>query len=264
MEEGALNVLLMGSDLRTGKQSDWRTDTIIIAAVRPQSGYLALFSIPRDLWVTIPGHGKDRINTADYRGEVARGSGGGPALLAATLQENLGIPVHSYVRIRFEGLVQIIDALGGVTVTVDRVYHWQSGSGPDARVYLHLEPGRQKLDGRTALLYARDRTYSTDFDRSRRQQEILLAMRQAALQPAVVTQLPRLLGALPDVVQTNLSPAQITSLANLALRLKPEAIRTRTFDTTMVESWVAPNGAMVLLPRRDRIEQAWREVTAAQ
>ncbi len=249
-EPDGFNLLLLGCDYA---DPSWRTDVIMVAAIRPRAGFVGLFSIPRDLWVTIPGYGEERINAADYRGERRDGPGGGPALVAATLEQNLGITTQGYVRITFDGLVRVVDALGGVDITADRAY-------PDDGI----PAGPQHMDGKTALEYVRNRTYTSDLDRGRRQQQLLLAMRQAAQRPGVLLQLPELLAALPEVVQTDLSPSQILSLANLALRLKPEAIRARTFDYTMVESWVTPSGAMVLLPHRDLIEQAWREVTAAQ
>ncbi len=249
-EPDGFNLLLLGCDRA---DPSWRTDVIIVLAIRPRAGLVALFSIPRDLWVTIPGYGQERINAADYRGEMLSGPGGGPALVAATLEQNLGITTRGYVRITFEGLVRVIDALGGVDVTSDRAY-------PN----IGVRAGPQHMDGETALAYARNRTYTSDLDRGRRQQQLLLAMRQAALRPGVLLQLPRLLAALPEVVQTDLSPSQIQSLATLALRLKPEAIRTRTFDQTMVDSWVTPGGAMVLLPKRNLIEQAWRELTSVE
>ncbi len=249
-EPDGFNLLLLGCDRA---DPSWRTDVIMVAVIRPRAGFVGLFSIPRDLWVTIPGYGEERINAADYRGELLNGPGGGPALVAATLQQNLGITTQGYVRITFDGLVRVVDALGGVDVTSDRAYP-----------KIGVKAGTQHMNGTMALAYVRDRTYTSDLDRGRRQQQLLLAMRQAAQRPAVLLQLPRLLSALPEVVQTDLSPGQIWSLANLALRLEPEAIRTRTFDYTMVQDWVTPSGAMVLLPRRDRIEQAWREVTAAE
>jgi len=243
---GDLNVLLLGCDRAL---PSWRTDAIIVVAVRPQAGFVAMLSIPRDLWVAIPGWGEERINAADYHGEIVNGAGRGPALVAATLQENLGIGVDVHVRIRFDGLVRVIDALGGVDVTADRAY-------PD----IGVPAGPQHMDGELALAYARDRTYTSDLDRGRRQQQLLLAMRQAALRPATLARLPGLLAALPDVAETDLSPGQTVSLAGLALRLKPERYRTRTLDESLVRGWTTPQGAMVLLPDRARIAQAWAEL----
>ncbi len=258
-----LNILLLGSDHRLDSEPTWRTDTIILVGVRPHAGLIGMLSIPRDLWVEIPGYGPDRINVADYLGEKASGPGGGQALVARTLQENLGLNVDASVRINLEGLARIIDTLGGINVTSDRAYDewfWDE-SAPGGVSHMQVVTGTQRMDGRLALQYARQRHGTSDFDRSRRQQQILLALRDAALRPEVLPRLPRLLSALSDTVDTDLRPGQVFGLAGLALRLGPEAYRGRVFDGTMVRDWVTPGGAMVLLPDRARIQQVWAELT---
>ncbi|HOG47409.1 MAG TPA: LCP family protein [Anaerolineae bacterium] len=259
-----LNLLLLGSDRRAGSEAAWNTDTLIVVALRPQGGHIAMFSIPRDLWVNIPGHGYGRINVADYLGETLRGPGAGPQLVAETLEANLGIPIDAYARIRFEGLARIIDAVGGITITSDRALdEWFiDESAPGGRAHMVVVEGPQHMDGKLALMYARARHDSNDLERTRRQQQILLALRAAALRPEVLPRLPALISALADTVETDLRPTQALSLAGLALRLKPEAFREGVFDTTMVRDWTTPGGAMVLLPDRARIEQAWAELTA--
>jgi LCP family protein required for cell wall assembly len=259
-----MNVVLLGSDYRPDQDAMWRTDTIIIVAIRPRARLVALFSIPRDLWVTIPGYGQGRINIADCLGERLYGPGGGPQLLGATLQQNLGIPVHAYARVGFEGLERIVDALGGITVTVDRYFdEWLDPDHP-YRWYLRLQPGRQRMNGRTALGYVRSRRNSSDLDRCWRQQQVLLAMRDAALRPAVVPLLPGLMPALADAVETDLTPGKVLAFARLARHLDASSYRTLVFDNTMVRNWITPAGAMVLVPDRARIERAWAGLTAAQ
>jgi len=122
-----------------------------------------MFSIPRDLWVNIPGYGNARINVADYLGERDRGPGGGPELVAETLQENLGISVDAYARISFGGLARIIDAVGGITVTSDRAFdEWfLDETSPEGATRMVVVEGPQHMDGRLALMYARARTTST-------------------------------------------------------------------------------------------------------
>ena len=262
-----LNILLLGTDRRIGAAegpAQWRTDTLIVVAVRPRARRVAMLSIPRDLWVTIPGHGEGRINVADSLGEKRDGPGGGPALVAATLQENLGIPIQAYMRVHFQGLEQIIDALGGVTITSDRAFsEWMDDWSGERLVHVQVVTGTQRMDGQTALGYARSRSTTSDFDRSRRQQQILLAIRDAALRPEVVPRLPQLLPALLDAVDTDLPVTRVLSLAGLALRLRPQDYDGRVFDSTMVTDWVTPEGAMVLLPNRPRIEEVWAELTQA-
>lgn len=258
-----LNLLLLGTDKRSAdKAADWRTDTLIVVAVRPKERMIAMLSIPRDLWVDIPGYGQERINAADYMGESNSGPGGGPALVAATLKENLGIAVDAYARIDFAGLERIIDAVGGVDINVPRAFdEWTDQADGGASVHVKLDPGPQHLDGRTALQYARSRRGTTDLDRTQRQQQVLLALRNAAVRPEILPRLPGLVGVLAGTVQTNLRPADAMGLMNMALHTQPQDYRTQVFDYTMVRDWVTPTGAMVLLPDRPRIAQVWAELT---
>ena len=243
------NIMLLGTDRREDDYA-WRTDAIIVAALRPGAGYVALFSIPRDLWVDIPDYGSQRINVVDFLGEHRYGPGGGPALLAATLEANLGIAVHGYARIHLYGLEDIIDALGGVTVDVERDFP-----------AIGVEAGLQTMDGETALWYARDRSRSDDLDRTRRQQQILLAIAQTALQPTSLPRLPAFVSAIHSAVETDLTPAQLLALFRLGQEVGVSGLRTRTLDRTMLQDWVTPDGAMVLLPNRPRIEEAWADLT---
>lgn len=256
------NLLLLGTDMRKGADRSWRTDTIIVVAVRPQLGRVAMLSIPRDLWVTIPTYGQNRINVADYWGERNWGAGGGAKLLDATLQQNLGISIQGYARVNFDGLIEIIDALGGITVTVERYFdEWIDDADGTPVFHLQLAPGRQHMDGRTALNYCRSRHGSSDMDRSRRQQQVLLAMREAALRPEVLPRLPALISALSGTVQTDVPLTRVPTLLKLALDLKPDAFVRKVFDPTMARDWVTPAGAQVLLPNHARIIEVWLEMT---
>lgn len=259
-----LNVLLLGSDHRSQqKDASWRTDVLIVVAIRPRAKRVAMFSVPRDLWVTIPDYGESRINVADYLGELRGGPGGGPKLLGATLEQNLGIPINAYVRVDFEGVERIIDTLGGVTITSDRAFdEWMQDSNGEKLLHMQVISGTQHMDGRTALQYARSRIDTSDLDRSRRQQQILLAARDAALRPETLPRLPALLVQLSDTVDTNLRPDQLLSLIELGIRLGHESYRGRVFDKTMVSDWITPQGAMVLLPKREGIDKAWNELLA--
>ncbi len=257
---GDVNLLLVGTDKRQ-TSPDWRTDTLIVVAIRPRQNLIAMLSIPRDLWVDIPGHGPERINAAAYMGE-SNGSGG-PALLAATLRENLGIRVDAYAQIDFAGLERIIDAMGGVDVDVAQpVDDWIDTGDGKPPVHVRIEAGPQHLDGHTALCYVRSRRGTTDMDRSQRQQQVLLALRDAATRPGMLPRLPALMSTLAGTVKTNLRPSDALALLDVALRTQPEGFRARVFDYSMVSDWTAPTGAMVLLPNRERIQEVWAELTA--
>ena len=114
---------MLGIDRRSGKSWGHLTDTIIIVTVDPINKTAGMLSIPRDLQLTLPGNGEDRINTANVYGETRKYPGGGPALLKRTIEYNFGIPIDYYVMVDFQGFVKIIDALGGIDVNVTTELH---------------------------------------------------------------------------------------------------------------------------------------------
>ena len=182
-----VNFLLIGSDGRPG--SSFRTDTMVIAILRPNEGQVSLISIPRDLWVYIPEWENQRINTAYQHGISVGYPGGGPGLLKDTILYNLGIRIDHTARVEFDGFRQIVDTLGGVDVPVSCAYtDWKlidPSYDPqnENNWFLYTTgPGLVHMDGDLALWYARSRQKSSDFDRGRRQQEVLRALFVQALQ----------------------------------------------------------------------------------
>ena len=176
----------------------------------------ALVSFPRDVYLPIPGVGYNRINVAYPFGEEAK-KGGGLPLLMSTIDKNFGIPIDSYVRIDFSGFQDVIDALGGVDVVVDCALY-------DELIYRYfntytLEPGTYHMNGQQALYYARSRKTTSDFDRARRQQRVLLAIRKRVLDGGLVPRVPALWMALRDTVDTNMNPADIAELAKFGAGL---------------------------------------------
>jgi LCP family protein required for cell wall assembly len=237
-----LNVVLLGSDRRQGSGT-WRTDTIIVVSVDSERNVVRLLSIPRDLWVNIPGHGYDRINTADLWGELA-GQGAGPELVKETIYQNLGIPIQYYVRVDFAGFMRIIDAVGGVDVDVECPL-------PD----IELLPGLYHMDGEDALLYARSRITTNDFDRARRQRKLLMALWEQGLSLRLIPKLPALWVAMGGAFQTDIPLDQVMGLAYVGLQLKPSQIFSQSIGPWQVEDWVTPEGAAVLLPVNDEIRK---------
>ncbi len=250
LPQNVLNIVLLGSDRRP-EAGAWRTDSMIIVSVEPQAGKVRMISIPRDLWVYIPSHGYDRINTADVFGALEKYPGGGPALVKATIYHNLGIPIHYYVRVDFEGFVQIVDAVGGIEVDVD----CPLGD-------IGLSAGVQHLDGEQALLYARSRLTTNDLDRGRRQRKVLRALWAQALRFDIIPRLPKLWVALSGAFETDLNLAQILDLAYVGVGLKPDQILSTAIGPDQVQGWVTPGGAQVLLPRNDRIVALLNEIFA--
>jgi polyisoprenyl-teichoic acid--peptidoglycan teichoic acid transferase len=235
-----INIVLLGSDRRPGSGA-WRTDSMIIVSVDPQANVVRLLSIPRDLWVYIPGHGYNRVNTADLWGELDK-TGGGPERVKRTIHHNLGIPIHYYVRVDFAGFISIIDAVGGIDVDVECPL-------PD----ISLSAGMHHMSGRDALRYARSRKSTNDFDRGRRQRKVLMALWDQSLTLDIIPRLPELWRAMSTTFQTDMTLDQVINMAYLGVQLKPQRILSRAIGPSQVRSWVTPEGAAVLLPREVEI-----------
>jgi LCP family protein required for cell wall assembly len=236
-----LNIVLLGSDKRP-RSGAWRTDSMIIVSVDTKNNVVRLLSLPRDLWVYIPGHGYNRINTADLWGELAK-KGTGPDRVKKTIHYNLGIPIHYYVRVDFQGFMQIIDTVGGIDVDVECPL-------PD----INLSAGMHHMNGKQALRYARSRKSTNDFDRGRRQRKVLMALWDQALTLDIIPKLPELWRTMSGSFQTDLTLDQVINLAYVGAQLKPNRIISRAIGPKQVQSWVTPQGAAVLLPREDRIQ----------
>jgi LCP family protein required for cell wall assembly len=249
-----VNILLLGIDKRPDEQYA-RTDTMILVTVDPVTGKAGMLSIPRDLWVTIPGYGENRINTAHYVGDKNGYPGGGPALAMKTVQYNLGVPVHFYVRVDFDGFRRIVDTLGGIDIDVPQAIN--DPKYPDENYGydpFDIDAGLQHLDGNTALKYARTRaTLGSDFDRARRQQRVLIAIREKALAIGAIPQIPELWSTMADTVQTDLQLVDILELAKLADQITSDDIQSAVLDHTMTVDYKTDVGAQVLLPVREKI-----------
>lgn len=251
-----INFLLMGVDLRPGEHGPARTDTMIIVSLDPANKSVAMLSLPRDLWVPIPGYGDNRINTAYFTGDARNYPGGGPALAKKTIQYNFGIPIHYYITINFVGFRKVVDALGGVTIDVPKEIN--DPSFPDDTYGyrpLFIPKGVQHMDGDMALAYARTRHGDSDFGRMKRQQQLIKAIRDQALTLNVIPKIPALWQAKEDMVQTDLTLDKIIALAQIAKDVKTENIRSAVVDESMALGITTPGGAMVLWPDRERIRE---------
>jgi LCP family protein required for cell wall assembly len=259
-----VNILLLGIDEREVEEGPWRTDTLILLSLDPATQTAGMLSVPRDLWVSIPGYDlESKINTAHFIGDAQSYPGGGPALAMATVQHNLGIPVQYYVRLNFSAFERIIDLIGGVDICVDQPIddpqYPDSGFGYEP---LHIDAGCQGMDGRLALKYARTRhTEFGDFDRARRQQQVILAVRdkvrQAGLLPTLVGQAGPLFETLGDSVRTNFTLDQLIRLANLASQIDLDRVQSLVIDPSMTLSYLAPTDPpqYVLIPIREELRK---------
>lgn len=246
--EDTLVFALLGTDEEQVPGS-WRTDAIVLVFVESGARRVGLLSIPRDLWVYIPGHGHERINTVDIMG--------GLALLDQTFRYNLGVPVHHYVRVNFHGFARIVDAMDGVTVNVEQALEDRIPDplSPTGWFEFALEEGSQHLDGQTALAYCRSRITTSDFDRSRRQRQVLLALWQQAFTVDMLSQAPELWAALSESFATDLGVGEGIQLAQAIVGLDVQNVHSASLSAA-VEQWTTPEGAWVLLPHPDGIRQA--------
>ena len=256
-----VNVLVMGIDHREHEQGPWRTDTMLVLTIDPVTMSGGMLSIPRDLWVPIPGYEEGRINTAHYLGEIYDYPGGGPALAVKTVQYNLGVPVHHYARFNFGAFERMVDLIGGIDVYVEEEI--SDPAYPDeAYGYdpLYLEAGWQHLNGEMALKYARTRhSAGGDFDRAKRQQQVLMAIFEQVtrldLLPQLAPRAPELWQTLQGSVVTDLTLDQIIALAQLASEVEREQIRYVVIDEYYTQFWSTPDEQQVLIPLRDRIRE---------
>ena len=226
-EKDIVNVVLMGVDIRPGDEEPERSDTIIIVHVDPKSGEMAMMSIPRDLLVFIPGFGDEKMNAAYAIGEANADTiaGGGPTLVAQTIEANFNIPIHYYATVDFNGFEKIVDTVGGVIVDVQAQLSDNLYPTEDLRLTrVYFSTGLQKMDGRTALRYVRTRHADNDLARSQRQQEVLLAIRERAVVRDLITNAPELIEDMGDTIRTDLDFNQMLALANLGRQTDPAEI----------------------------------------
>jgi polyisoprenyl-teichoic acid--peptidoglycan teichoic acid transferase len=255
---GRINLLLLGIDRRNGTGWAYRTDTIIVATADPQTRAAGMLSIPRDLQLAIPGYGEDRINTANVYGYRQNKADGGPALLRATVEANFGIPIDGYLMVDFQTFEKIVDALGGIDVNVpkplhDTRYPDPKPGDPYAFKTIHFDPGWQHMDGKRALEYARSRMSTTDFDRARRQQLILLAIRKQALSLGAIPRWPSLAATVMDGVKTDMDLGDLLAVAFLAVQIDTSNLKQVVLEHPLVVSYRRADGAAVQLPNWDLI-----------
>ncbi|MBI4673026.1 MAG: LCP family protein [Chloroflexi bacterium] len=247
-----LNVILLGTDQRAG-QSNWRTDTLILLTINQQEKTVGMLTIPRDLYVNIPGIGKQRINTADFYGYYYHYPGDGPNLIKQTIEQNLGIRVHYFVRGGFDAFRKAIDLLGGIQVDVDCPLYEQDFYDDYGHATLNFQPGLQTMDGVTALRYARSRYTTNDYDRGRRQRKVILAMWDKATALNLLPKWPELYEQMRDSIQTDLSPVEMAAFAYIGAQLKMNQIKSRAIDNRSTIPYITPEGAQVLLPNPEKI-----------
>ncbi len=257
------NYLLVGLDRRPFGGGAGLSDTILVAVFDEASGSLGLVSVPRDLWVDIPGHEPDRINTVM---NAARRSGEDPlALLGRVVENTLGLPIAHSLAIDIGVLERAVDALGGISLDVPCpiVDRFLDPRDPSGYRKLDLPAGEARLDGVTTAMYARSRHGRSDFSRARRQQAILLAMRRELVKSSNLLRLPTLFGQFEDSLETDLRRVDLLTLAQRVLRVPPRHLHGVVLGVEQVSGMRATGGRAVLVPRREAIDSALNALFSA-
>lgn len=252
-----VTLLILGLDY-----NDWRggetphSDTMILLSLDPITKTASMLSLPRDLWVNIPDFGYGRINESYFNGVAYNLPGGGAELARQTVEQFIGVPVQYYAVIYFDAFIAFIDEIGGVVVQPDQAVKIEKFGGGQEET---LEAGvMYTLDGALALSYARARyTKDGDVDRARRQQEIILAIKNRILKyenlPALISTAPVLYQELSSGISTNLNLQEAIQLGILALNFDTNNIKKGVIDFSMVIPTTSPQGESILKPIPDKI-----------
>ena len=244
---GQVNIILLGSDQRPNT-GGFRTDTIILLTLDPNNGTASMTSFPRDLYVYIPGWTVQRINTAHQFG--------GFESTALTLEYNFGVHPDHYVLINLWSFESAIDSLGGVDVDVAISL---TDHRDDHGMYT-VNPGTVHMDGETALWYVRSRYSTSDFDRGRRQQEVIVAAFKKLLSLDVVSRAPELYELYRQSVVTDMGFDEMAKFLPMASSLSDISnIQRYYIGPQQVTPWVNYSGAQVLLPIRESVLAVMRQ-----
>ena len=229
-----INVLVMGLDkpgdgLKTDvdvRNSDSRSDTMILVSIDPETRDVSLLSIPRDSRVNIPGYGMDKVNAAHAYG----GAKEGPALAMRTVRDFLGVDIHYYLRLNVQGFAKIVDTIGGVEMNVpeDMTYY-----DPTQDLNINLKKGDQWLNGEKAMELVRYREYvNGDIGRIQVQQEFMKAVIKRAFNLGIVLKLPSLSSQLVKLVDTNMDAGTLMNLITMAPKFSGDKIQMATVPGT--------------------------------
>src|SRR5438105_2108063 len=237
------SLLILGSDARPDeirRGEVGRTDTVMLFVADRAMPRLAILSVPRDLWVAIPGHGQERINAAYELG--------GSNSAKQTVSNVLGQRVDRFVVIGLQGVRDVVDAVGGVDITVPVAIHDETYPTDDYGYQtVDIRAGRQHMDGDLALKYARTRHQDSDFARTARQQQVIGAVRNAMLNPVNWPRIPAVTAAIYSSIKTDLSPLDAIAIGAAMLR-DPGEPDHMVIDTSLANELTGQDGAYLLEP----------------
>lgn len=259
-----VTVLVLGVDYRPGEAEPPRSDVVMLMSLDPATGDAAVLSIPRDLYVDIPGYGPNRINTAYYFGEMYSEPGGGPGLASRTVENAFGVHIDHWVVFRFAAFERSIDMLGGIDVNVPKeIYDPAYPTGNYGTEVFTISAGAHHLNGETALKYVRTRHGDNDLERNARQRATLLAIKKRLSDPAALArllpQLPGFIGSLGENLQSDLSVPQMLQLGMEGLKVDSSKIRQLAIGSDAVSDYTTAAGAQVLQPNWDAVHAILQE-----
>jgi LCP family protein required for cell wall assembly len=261
--ENAINIVVLGSDQISDTEVG-RTDVMVLVTINPDLPSVSLLSIPRDYYVWLPSRGYNKINTAFTYGEKYGYPGGGPGLIKATIEYNLGIRVHYYARVSFAGFIEIVDALGGIDIAVECPIHdtFPDDESPTGQRDVDLLPGIHHFDGKHALWFVRSRYGASDFHRNRRQHQVLRAMYGQMVGAGLIAKLAQVWPALSETVSTDLGLRQMLFLASVASRLDMIDVKSRFVGPSVMQAQHTLNGLYVLLSDPPKLRSMVEEAVA--
>ncbi len=273
-----LNVLMVGVDSRKASSTSFNTDTLIVVSVDPATKQVAMFQVPRDmadvpvpsnaygLWGSVYG---GKINSwydqNRYRADLWPGkkpTTRGFNALKAILGELYGLDIRYYVKVDFAGFRKVVDTMGGVQINVQMPVYESLYPAPGGLTRIYIPAGPQHMTGAEALIYARSRHRATggDFDRGRRQQRVLLSLREQMSAEAIIANLPSLVNTLKASVATDIPVAELPKLLALAESVDTKNIRSYVFSPPFYATEYAnsPRG-YIITPNVVRIRRAVKE-----
>ncbi len=253
---GRVNVLLLGVGDK-GHEGENLSDTIMVLSYDVATKQVAMISIPRDLYVKIGEYGSTKINAAHAYGEYYKFPGGGPALATQTISQVLDIPIHYYARVNFTGFKDVVDAVGGVDIDVkedlyDPFYPGDDGLGGGE---LYIKKGMQHMNGTTALRYARSRETTSDFDRARRQQQVLVAIKTKVMSTDTLLnpqKIANLASALGNNIKTDFDLSYVQRAIDLFKKVDTAQIKNLVFDNSekgLLTDDSSETSGYILMPR---------------
>ena len=238
---GKTTLLLLGTDQRQG-DNGFRTDVIVLVSIDADNGQVSAVSFPRDMWVKVPALYEMKINSIMQLG--------GFDAVAGMFEANFGVKPDYYVLTNFEGFTRFIDLLKGVDVQVAQPLKDDCDLPMAVNGDCSVKPGKVWMEGTEALWYVRSRETSSDFDRLRRAQEVLVAVFKKMITRNAILKIPQLQASLKDNVETNMPFTKIVPLIPVAQKIFSDTTRIKTFAITEDQStpFISWNGEWILLP----------------